>query len=89
MVQISHDQVIDALPDYGASMDNGLLCVKGRFAVPELVNSAQRFTEPRKLTPFGYEVVSWERAIDAAREKLSAAPPDEFNQGITDDDVPF
>ncbi len=78
MVQISHDRVVDVLPDYSASADNGLLCVKGRFAVPELVNSAQRLTEPGRLTPFGYEVVSWERAIDAAREKLSAAPPDEF-----------
>jgi predicted molibdopterin-dependent oxidoreductase YjgC len=78
MVQVSRDLVIDVLPDYASPVDSGLLCVKGRFGVPELVNSAQRFTEPRVLTPMGYEVVSWERATDAAREKLSDTPPDEF-----------
>ncbi len=78
MVQVSRDQVIDVLPDYASPVDNGLLCVKGRFGVPELVNSAQRLTEPRMLTPMGYEVVSWERAVEAAREKLSDTPPDEF-----------
>jgi predicted molibdopterin-dependent oxidoreductase YjgC len=78
MVQVLHDQVIDVLPDYASPLDNGLLCVKGRFGVPELVNSAQRFTEPRMLTPMGYEVVSWERAMDAAREKLSDTPPEAF-----------
>ncbi len=78
MVQVSRDQVIDVLPDYASPVDNGLLCVKGRFGVPELVNSAQRFTEPRMLTAMGYEVVSWERAMDAARERLSDTPPDQF-----------
>ena len=78
MVQVLRDRVIDVLPDYASPLDNGLLCVKGRFGVPELVNSAQRFTEPRMLTPMGYEFVSWERAMDAAREKLSDTPPDAF-----------
>jgi NADH dehydrogenase/NADH:ubiquinone oxidoreductase subunit G len=78
MVQVLHGQVIDVLPDYASPLDNGLLCVKGRFGVPELVNSAQRLTEPRMLTPGGYEFVSWERALDVAREKLSDTPPEAF-----------
>ena len=78
MVQVKQGRVIDVLPDYASPVDNGLLCVKGRFGVPEVVNSALRLTEPRQLTPSGYEVVSWERAMDAAREKLSATAPDGF-----------
>jgi formate dehydrogenase major subunit/formate dehydrogenase alpha subunit len=52
--------------------------VKGRFAVPEVVGSAKRLLEPRELTPSGYEVVSWERALDVARDRLSDTPPGEF-----------
>ena len=78
LLQTSHNRVIDALPDYASPTDGGLLCVKGRFGVPELVNSAERITEPRELTPFGYEVVTWERAVDAARERLGACPPGGF-----------
>jgi NADH dehydrogenase/NADH:ubiquinone oxidoreductase subunit G len=78
MVQVKHGQVIDVLPDYASPVDEGLLCVKGRFGVPEVVTSALRPTEPRQLTPGGYEVISWDRAIDAARERLSAAGPEGF-----------
>ena len=78
LLQTSRGRVVDVLPDYTSPVDEGLLCVKGRFAVPEVLNSPARVLEPRLLTPFGYEVVSWERALSEARERLAEAPPDGF-----------
>jgi predicted molibdopterin-dependent oxidoreductase YjgC len=54
MLHVKNDEVIDALPDYDSVVDQGLICVKGRFAVPEYVNSPQRFTVPQRMTPVGY-----------------------------------
>jgi predicted molibdopterin-dependent oxidoreductase YjgC len=78
VTQVKNDHVVDTLPDYGSPVDRGMVCVKGRFAVPELVNSPTRLLEPRELGSHGYEVVTWDRAVDAACEKLSAAGPDGF-----------
>ncbi len=78
MLQVKNHQVIDTLPDYSSPTDHGLTCVKGRFAVPELVNSAERLTQPRELMAAGYENVDWDRAISIAAERLSAASPSDF-----------
>lgn len=78
LLQVKHNEVIDALPDYASSVDHGLVCVKGRFAVPEFVNSPLRLTRPQMLGPLGYEVVSWDRAVDEAVKNLAGAPPDDF-----------
>lgn len=77
ILQVKNDEVIDVLPDYDDVVDQGLICVKGRFAIPEYVNSSQRFTTPQKLTPVGYEVITWDQAFDVAAEKLSSVKPDD------------
>ena len=76
-LKVKNDEVIDALPDYDSAVDQGLICVKGKFAIPEYVNSSQRFTSPQKMTPVGYEVITWEQAIDVAAEKIAGVKPDE------------
>jgi len=78
MLQVKNDEVIDVLPDYDSDVDQGLICVKGRFAIPEYVNSPQRFTTPQKMTPVGYEVITWDQAFDVAAEKLSSVKPDDI-----------
>jgi formate dehydrogenase (NADP+) alpha subunit len=78
MLQVKNDEVIDVLPDYNADVDQGLICVKGRFTIPEYVNSPLRFTTPQKMTPVGYEVITWDQAFDVAAEKLSSVKPDEI-----------
>ncbi|MBP1745889.1 MAG: putative formate dehydrogenase [Deltaproteobacteria bacterium] len=78
MLQVKNDEVIDVLPDYDAVVDQGLICVKGRFAIPEYLNSPQRFTTPQKMTPVGYEVITWDQAFDVAAEKLSSVKPDDI-----------
>lgn len=77
MLQVKNDEVIDVLPDYDSPTDLGLICVKGRFAAPEYVNSPQRLTTPQRLTPVGYEVITWEQAVENAAEKLSTVKPEE------------
>jgi predicted molibdopterin-dependent oxidoreductase YjgC len=77
-LKVKNDEVIDALPDYDSDVDQGLICVKGRFAIPEYVNSPQRLATPQKMTSVGYEVITWEQAINAAAEKLSAIKPDDM-----------
>lgn len=77
ILQIKNDETIDALPDYDSPLDQGLICVKGRFAIPEYVHSAKRYTSPQRLTPVGYEDISWDQAIDEAKERLSGMKPED------------
>jgi len=78
ILQVKNDETIDALPDYDSPVDRGLLCVKGRFAIPEYVHSAKRYVSPQRLTPVGYEDISWDQAIDEAKERLSGIKPEDF-----------
>jgi predicted molibdopterin-dependent oxidoreductase YjgC len=91
MLQVKANQVIDALSDYSSPVDHGLTCVKGRFGVPELVNSAQRLLKPRELTPMGYEDITWERAIEVTAGKLSEVSPADFlmvvSPQLTNEDI--
>lgn len=77
LLQIKNNEVVDVLPDYNSSVDRGLICVKGRFAIPEYVHSPQRISTPKKLTPVGYQDISWDEAIEIAAEKLRDAKPEE------------
>jgi formate dehydrogenase (NADP+) alpha subunit len=76
-LQVKNNEVIDVLPDYDSKIDHGLICVKGRFAVPEYVNSPLRFKVPMEMTPVGYNDISWDQAIAAAVDKLTAVKPDD------------
>ncbi len=78
VTQIKGERVIDVLPDYTSWVDHGLICMKGRFAVPEYVNSPLRITAPRERMPMGYETIQWDRAIAVAAERLAAVSGDDF-----------
>lgn len=76
-IQSRRGEVVDVLPDYDSPIDGGLVCVKGRFAVPEYVNSPTRPTKPKMRTKLGYEEIPWEKAIQNAAEKLIPCGPDD------------
>lgn len=76
-IQSRRGEVVDVLPDYDSAIDEGLVCVKGRFAVPEYVNSPTRLTKPKMRTELGYEEIPWEKAIRNAAEKLADCRPDD------------
>lgn len=78
LLQVKNGEVIDVLPDYDSDIDGGIICVKGRFAVPEYIHSASRLTAPQRLTPIGYEDISWDQAVGEAAERLAGMKPDDF-----------
>jgi len=69
--------VIDARPDYSSPVDGGLLCVKGRFALPEVLHHPLRVTAPFRSTPFGKLEVSWEESMREAAAKIGSLKPEE------------
>ncbi len=77
LLQTVENEVLDALPDYTSPADRGLVCVKGRFAIPEYLYNPSRLMKPAQLTPLGYDEMSWEQAISLAAEKLSGLKPDD------------
>ncbi|OPY68020.1 MAG: putative formate dehydrogenase [Syntrophorhabdus sp. PtaU1.Bin002] len=76
-LQVKNNEVIDVLPNYDSPIDQGLICVKGRFAIPEYVLSPERLGTPSRLTPVGYEVISWDQAIDEAAKRLRGTKPED------------
>ena len=78
VLQIKNNETIDVLPNYDSPSDQGLICVKGRFAVPEHVCSPERLANPQRMTPVGYEDISWDEAIDVAAKKLSGIKPEDL-----------
>jgi formate dehydrogenase (NADP+) alpha subunit len=76
-LQVKGGQVLEALADYGSPVDHGLICVKGRFAIPEHLHSPLRYAHPLHLSPVGYEQITWEAASAMAAERLSGLSSDE------------
>jgi predicted molibdopterin-dependent oxidoreductase YjgC len=76
-LQIKNNETIDVLPNYNSLIDRGLICVKGRFAVPEYMASYKRLATPQRKTPLGYEDISWDEAINTVVGKLSGIKADE------------
>lgn len=74
-LKVKAGEVVDAGADYDSPTEHGLICVKGRFAIPEYVMSPERLAEPTILRPEGYDLISWEGALDEAATRLRAAGP--------------
>jgi formate dehydrogenase alpha subunit len=85
LLQVKGNEVIDVLPDYDSPIDRGMICVKGRFAIPEYVQSPLRLVTPQRMTAIGYEDISWDQAIEAAAEKISAVRADDVLVVISPD----
>lgn len=76
-LKVKDGEVVDVSADYDSPTEHGLICVKGRFAIPEYVLSPERLAEPTILKPEGYDLISWEGALDEAADRLKAAGPKE------------
>jgi formate dehydrogenase alpha subunit len=92
LLQIKDNEVINVLPPVnGPALDgkddpvvnNGQLCVKGRFCVPELVNNYRRLKKPYLVCDGLKADVSLEKAIETAADKLAACPPEQFGMVIS------
>ncbi len=91
VLQTRKGEVIDALPDYESPVDNGIICVKGRFAIPEYVQSPERITSPWYRAETGYEEIPWERAIEMAAARLKGLKGDDclmfLSPSLTNEDL--
>jgi len=72
-LKVKGGEVVDVSADYDSPTEHGLICVKGRFAIPEYVLSPDRLATPTVLGPEGYDLIDWDGALDLAAEKLKEA----------------
>ena len=82
-LQIKGDEIIGSLPADDPLVNNGQLCVKGRFCIPELVGNHRRLKKPYGVQNGTRVEISWNQAIDLAAEKLSACSPEEFGMLVS------
>ncbi len=77
-LQVKHNAVIGSLPADDPLINNGQLCVKGRFCVNEMVNHHQRLKVPYKFQDGTNVDILWEEAIEIAADRISRCKPDQF-----------
>lgn len=77
-LQIKGNEIIGSLPEQDDLVNNGQLCVKGRFCTAEVLNNYQRLKRPYKTQDHTRVELSWEQAIESAAEKLSACSGQDF-----------
>jgi NADH dehydrogenase/NADH:ubiquinone oxidoreductase subunit G len=78
---VRNNHVIGSLPNRQAGTN--VLCVKGRFAITELVNHPDRMVHPQKFAHGFRQGISWDEAIDIASERLAACAPERFEMRIS------
>ncbi|MGB7061330.1 MAG: molybdopterin-dependent oxidoreductase [Candidatus Zixiibacteriota bacterium] len=82
-LQVKGDEIIGGLPEQDTLVNNGQLCVKGRFCVAEVVNNHQRLRRPYRTQDNTRRELSWDEAVDLAVEKLSACSAEEFGMLVS------
>jgi NADH dehydrogenase/NADH:ubiquinone oxidoreductase subunit G len=75
------ERVLGSLPNRQAGSE--VLCVKGRFAITELVQPVTRPKQPLLAGEHGRQPVSWDEAGQRMAEKLAACPPERFELRIS------
>jgi formate dehydrogenase alpha subunit len=75
---VKGDRVIGSLPADDPLVNQGQLCVKGRFCNTELVNGYRRLKNPYSRFGAIPTEISWEQAVDQAAERLAACGPGDF-----------
>lgn len=73
--------VIGSLPARQAGSE--ILCVQGRFGIPELVNSPTRLTAPLKRAGTEALAVRWDELIHLAAQKIAGCAPEAFDLVIS------
>jgi formate dehydrogenase alpha subunit len=80
---IKGGRIIGSLPAEDPLVNNGQLCVKGRFCVAGLVNHHRRLKKSHRAHNGTMVEISWDEAIESAAEKLSTCPPGQFGMLIS------
>jgi len=70
-LNVQNNRIMAVTTKNGVGVNQGSLCVKGRFGY-EFVNSDERLTTPLIKKNGKFEEVSWDEALDLVAEKFSA-----------------
>ncbi len=76
-------EVIGSLPADDPLVNNGQLCVKGRFCIAEPVNTHRRVKKPCLISNGATRPLSWEEAVEMAADRLSRTPPAKFRMCLS------
>jgi formate dehydrogenase (NADP+) alpha subunit len=72
-----------ATPD--AEINDGQLCVRGRFCLPEATHHHARARKPMLRRGAYFRVASWDEALGEVAERLAAVAPDELLMLVSSD----
>jgi formate dehydrogenase alpha subunit len=75
---IRQTEVVTAHGKREDSVNNGRLCVKGRFGIPGFVHNGERLTSPLLNSNGEMNKASWDEALDLVAGKLSSYKADEI-----------
>jgi predicted molibdopterin-dependent oxidoreductase YjgC len=76
-IEIRGKRVLASLPSETGPVNRGQACVKGRFAVREIVMGRARILDPLLKSGEGHRPVSWDKAMEFTASKLSEFKGDE------------
>ena len=74
---IKNDKLVSVRGDREGPSNEGRLCVKGRFGIPEFVHHPDRLTTPLIKRNGKFEEASWDEALDLVAEKIKQYQPAE------------
>ena len=74
---VRQNEVIVAHGRKEGTVNNGSLCVKGRFGIPEFIHSPERLTTPLIKKDGVFVKASWDEALDLVAKKLAGYQNDE------------
>jgi predicted molibdopterin-dependent oxidoreductase YjgC len=74
---VKDNQVVSIRGDTEGPVNQGLLCVKGRFGITEFVNHRDRLKKPLIKRHGRFEEASWEEALSLVADKLKDYQSDE------------
>ena len=69
---IRNEQVIAVRGKREGTVNNGSLCVKGRFGIAEFVHHSERLTTPLIRKNGNFEEATWDEALDLVAKRLSS-----------------
>lgn len=77
-VLVKQGEVMGTLPAEAPELNDGQLCVKGRFCLPEAVNTYKRVKRYQKLEDGVLVDITPEEGMTLAAEKLAVCKPESF-----------
>jgi len=82
-VGLRKGRIVGSRPLEGAAVNDGQACVKGRFMIRDVVHSPKRALRPMIRGHNGLEEVSWDEALEAAAQRLTAGQPESSAMAIS------